>query len=404
MLLLGSGCATRAPLACPESKGASRAVKVYFATDRQRHPGDGALDFGREPTAPPALNMGWERVALGQGHRIGKVDRDVQITPVHDLEAQMRDTGSNGMRRTDAEIAAFVNGKLRAAIRALPQPGPGLPRQVLVFIHGYNNEFDYAVRKTAQLGGDIGLVDCAGKARGVVIAYSWPARGAVLSYLADEESVEWTQQRLVPFLRELARVCREERAGLNLVAHSMGARALVRSLSDIASRGDSGGKIADNVILLAPDIGKALFDQYVERLLPLIGHLTIYVSARDRALSFSTFLHGGHQRLGLLESTVAAALELARLPLGDHRELGSIAGTSVARGKIDMIDVTRSFAAEFGHSYEDPEFLGDLRELIFRNTPAGTGERSNLERNGFARGSTGNSFHEGVTFFRLRAR
>ena len=35
-------------------------------------------------------------------------------------------------------------------------------------------------------------------------------------------------------------------------------------------------------------------------------------------------------------------------------------------------------AARFGHSYEDPEFIEDLRELIYNGTPAGTGARDNL--------------------------
>ena len=44
----------------------------------------------------------------------------------------------------------------------------------------------------------------------------------LLSYLADEENAEWTQQRLVPFLQTPAVVCRQERAELQIVAHSMG--------------------------------------------------------------------------------------------------------------------------------------------------------------------------------------
>ena len=45
-----------------------------------------------------------------------------------------------------------------------------------------------------------------------------------------------------------------------------------------------------------------------------------------------------------------------------------------------MIDVSGSFATQFGHSYDDPAFIRDLRELIYHNTPAGTGARANLER------------------------
>ena len=304
----GGGCATRAPLACPAGLAASRSASVFFATDRQQHGGGGKLKFGPERTDPPGLNMGWERVALGPAHRIGKVDSAVAITPAHSQMESAAGARVNALRRTDAEIGAFVNSKLRLAIRSTPPARAGAPRQVLVFIHGYNTTFDEAVRKTAQLAGDLELVGCAGAARGVAIAYSWPAQGTLLSYLADEENAEWTQQRLEPFLQALARVCRQEGAELNLVAHSMGARALVRALAELANACKTTGKLADHVILLAPDIGKGLFDQYVERFLPAVGHLTLYVSARDKALSLSSLLHGGHERLGLIESTLMAAL------------------------------------------------------------------------------------------------
>jgi hypothetical protein len=47
-------------------------------------------------------------------------------------------------------------------------------------------------------------------------------------------------------------------------------------------------------------------------------------------------------------------------------------------GKIDMIDVSSGLADPIGHSYEDPAFIGDLHELIYRRAPAGEGSRSYL--------------------------
>lgn len=397
LLALGAGCATQAPLACPDA-AATRTAKVFYATDRKQAPTGSTLRFGRERTDPPGLHMGWERVSVGPKHRLGKVDPAIAITPNHEQTESAAGDRTDALRRTDAEIASFIEKRLRPAIRNSPSPRPGQPRQVLVFIHGYNTRFDYAVRKTAQLAADLEMVSCQGEMRGVAIAYSWPAQGTLLSYLADEENAEWTQQRLAPFLEALARACRQERAELHLAAHSMGSRALVRSLADLANSGEQqrgGGKLAKHVILLAPDIGKGIFDQYVERFIPLVDRVTIYVSERDRALGISTLLHGGHRRLGLLESTVLAALELTGLRREDHLSLGS----SSTQGNLDMIDVTGSFAAQFGHSYEDPAFIRDLGELIYNDTPAGTGARSNLE----PRGASQQLFRSRkVNYFRLK--
>lgn len=385
LLLLCGGCSTPAPLACPQQGGRTRTATVYFATDRKAVPGP-RLAFSSAPTDPPQLHLGWERVALGAGHRVGKVDAAVARTGEFVVISPGGERAPESLRQTDAAIEQFIQTKVRTTIRKTAPPRPGSKRQILVFIHGYNNSFDEAIRKTAQLAGDLELVNCEGEARGVAIAYTWPSASSVFGYLADEESAEWTQQRLAPFLGALARVCREERVELQVIAHSMGSRALVRSLADLANSAQDGvpaGPLFDQIILLAPDIGKGIFDQYLERMLPLVDHLTIYVSANDGALTLSRILHGGHRRLGLLESSVLAALELTGIP-----ELTRLTGREQrrlrdlpedARGtKVDMIDVSEGIAARLGHSYEDPEFIADLKELIYNHTPAGTGARSNL--------------------------
>ncbi len=349
---------------------------MYFATDRQEVASQGPLHFGPERTDPPDLNVGWEEVALGPRHALGQLDGAVAITPAHEYAKSQNQNAGSALGRSDQEIASFVQKTLRQAIRASRPPMAGQPRQVLFFIHGYNTTFDEALRKAGQLAGDLEMVDCQGHARGVAVAYSWPAQGTLLSYLADEENAEWTQQRLVPFLRMLSSVCREEHAELHLVGHSMGCRALTRSLAELANSGAASQPVG-HVILLAPDIGKSLFDQYLQRILPLVQHLTIYVSAKDHALSLSRLVHGGHERLGLIESTLFTAFDLTGLTGGSHRDLGA-SSAAMSSGKVDMIDVSSGLAGQFGHDYEDPAFIRDLRELIYYDTPAGTGARSNL--------------------------
>ncbi len=375
LLLATTGCVSHSPVACG---GKGRSARVFFATDRRQQPTDAvSLHFGPERNRPPGLNLGWEEISFGPQHRVGQLDDAVAIAPAHSETPSVGGERSSALQRTDVQIDAFVNNTLRPAIRAARPPVAGGPRHVFVFVHGFNTSFDEAIRKTGQFAGDLDLVNCAGQAQGVAIAYSWPSGSALFGYLADEENAEWTQQRLAPFLRALTRVCQAEGARLHLVAHSMGSRALIRSLSELANGCEKPGRLADDVILLAPDMGRGLFDQYIDRVLPLIGHLTIYVSARDEALTISSFLHGGHHRLGLLESTVYAALQLTGLAR-DHRDLGELS-QSAPNGKFDMIDVTHSLANHFGHSYEDPAFIRDFHELVIHGAPAGAGSRANLQ-------------------------
>lgn len=388
LLLSLGGCATRAPLACPQAP-AGRAAQVLFATDRRqddpakRHGSPGSLGFGPDRSDPPVLQMGWQEVRLGPRHRLGSLDSAVSLAP-----AAIRPHGDglplqSSLRQSDREIVSFATSTIRAAIHAGPPPGPGERRQVLLFIHGYNDTFDYAILKTAQLAADLDLVTCQGQMRGVAIAYSWPAEGTFLSYLADEENAEWTQQRFVVFLKALAAITQQEGADLHIIAHSMGARLLVRGLAEISIAGGAGAPghpLFSQIILLAPDIGRELFNQYAERALPLIGHMTLYVSAKDRALALSSILHGGHHRLGLIESTLGTALNLTGLTAADNpRELAGVTEQGAVATRIDMVDVTGGLTDLVGHSYGDPAFIADLRALIHHHTPAGVGPRANLE-------------------------
>jgi esterase/lipase superfamily enzyme len=406
VLLLLTACAARTPIACPGTSQ-PRQARVLFATDRK--PASTQSGFTGDRTDPPALQMGWETIALGARHRLGLLDTAVAVAPAQVQEgASAAGPKHQQLYTSDDQIRAYVRTTLRAAIHSSPAPA-GSRKQVLLFVHGYNSSFDWSVRKTAQLAADLQMIACDGSARGVPVAYSWPSQASLIGYLADEENAEWTQQRMVPFLEALAAVTREEGAELQIVAHSMGSRVVVRSLAQIAGTGGgrTGVPLAANVILLAPDISRPLFDQYFARFVGAIGHLTIYVSSKDHALAVSGLIHRTHTRLGFLESTVLAALNLtgnlAGLNLGDdHRELGVSVERASATRKIDMIDVSSGLADPLGHSYEDPKFIADLRELIYHHTPPGIAGRNNLEPRQVGASLLG-LHNERVRYFRLRA-
>src|SRR5262249_34687796 len=56
-------------------------------------------------------------------------------------------------------------------------------RHALVFIHGYNVSFLDAARRAAQIGFDLQI-------RGAMAFFSWPSRGSVHAYPADEATIE----------------------------------------------------------------------------------------------------------------------------------------------------------------------------------------------------------------------
>lgn len=203
--------------------------------------------------------------------------------------------------------------------------------EILVFIHGYNVDFQSAVRRTAQIAVDLPF-------RGVPICYSWPSQGKLLGYTVDESNVAWSTPHLKTFLLELSR--RSGAQSINVVAHSMGNRAMTSAVSEISLEHLPGTpEPLDRVVLAAPDVDADLFRrQLAGRLLNVSRHVTLYASATDQALIASKQVHG-YPRAG-----------------DSGEDLVVVPG-------IDTIDVTGIDLSLLGHSYYGDSGL-ILRDLF----------------------------------------
>lgn len=218
---------------------------------------------------------------------------------------------------------------------------------VFVFIHGYNVRFDDALKRTAQLSTDLGV-------KGPAICYSWPSRGQLAGYTADESTVAWSAPHLEQLVNDL-----RERSGvksINIVAHSMGNRALLQAVERIGIRLEGVAraaqqldptseftppKVIDHLVMAAPDVDVETFtSRYVDHLNRVARRRTLYFSAGDRALWVSQFLHGG-QRVGLT-------------------------GAFASLRGIDAIDIGEQSFFSLGHSYygSEPAVIDDLAAVL----------------------------------------
>lgn len=211
-------------------------------------------------------------------------------------------------------------------------------KDIMVFIHGFNNTFGDALRRTAQLTYDL-------KFKGIPVTYSWPSEGdGISTYMQDESSVQYTTPHLVTFLSSLIEN-KSDDAKIHILGHSMGTRALTNAIKEI-SYIYRGQKVFSNIILAAPDIDRDVFEV---SLLPYIKKtadmLTLYASSDDSALKASKTLHGG-TRLGLSEDIF------------------------VFDG-LNTIDATGIDTSSLGHSYfvEKKIIIEDLKEMIYRVLP-----------------------------------
>ena len=233
-------------------------------------------------------------------------------------------------------------------------------KDVVLFVHGYNNSFDEA---TFTLAGMWHFLN----RQGVPIAYSWPATSdKLLGYFTDRESSEFTVFHLKETLRVLFNT--PEIENIHLIAHSRGTDVATTALRELLIEYRASGrnpredfKIA-NLILAAPDLNFGVIKQRLmaEQFGIGFGQITIYTSEGDSALGLAQFLMKGI-RLG----------RVASLDIGlNERNIFERAGN------VSLIKVPKS-DTEFGHDYfySNPAVSSDIIRIIQTQAKPGTKSR-----------------------------
>ena len=192
-------------------------------------------------------------------------------------------------------------------------------RSVLVFIHGFNNRFEDAVYRFAQIVHDSGV-------QSAPVLVTWPSRGSLLAYGYDRESTNYTRNALESLFQYLA--ADQEVKEVSILAHSMGNWLALEGLRQMAIR--NGGLPAKfkNVMLAAPDVDVDVFRSQIEDMGKRQARFTLFVSRDDRALAFSRRVWGDIPRLGSidpeghpykqeLEANRITVIDLTKVKAGD---------------------------------------------------------------------------------------
>jgi esterase/lipase superfamily enzyme len=163
--------------------------------------------------------------------------------------------------------------------------------KALIFVHGFNNRFDDAVYRLAQIVQDSG-------APVVPILFSWPSLGVVAlsAYAHDRESAIQSSVSLEQLIDTVALspIVKE----VTVLCHSMGCQLALDALQSKAMRAGSIGAKIKNVLLAAPDIDAVTFREQMQRMGRNRPRFALFLSQDDRALKISSLLSGGTTRLG----------------------------------------------------------------------------------------------------------
>ncbi|HLG47967.1 MAG TPA: alpha/beta fold hydrolase [Reyranella sp.] len=189
----------------------------------------------------------------------------------------------------------------------LSDPG----RNLLVFIHGFDNSFENAITRAAfnqQWLEQSGFA----AASTAVVAFSWPSAGKLigipfpdLAYRIDQTHAGQSGLHLMTFFANLQPLIDAARARGNrvfLLAHSMGNWALQAAVESWFLHGNGDAFLFDEAFLAAADEVYNSFEFGPQGRLSALNRLarriSIYSSERDDVLKLSMAVNLGVKRLG----------------------------------------------------------------------------------------------------------
>lgn len=346
-----AGCAARPTrdVLVPVEKAPRYTPKVdmLVATTRDIERAGDATSFGTGRS--PTINYAAVGLSIPKSHKAGDIEWPGPGTP--DTAQQMVVT----------DQASLGRGEFLQTIRSRAASGDPEASSVLVFVHGYNTQYQEAVYRFAQIIHD-------SEFRGTAVLFAWPSRGNTALYLADRDATTYSRDYFEATLRDIAAVqgVRE----INILAHSMGNWLTLETLRQAKHKGrvDFNGKLGD-VILASPDIDNDVFRTQLDVIGPLRRPMTVLVSGDDSALKASALLAGGQQRAGQITADEVRTFskEIKRYNLRVVDLTGVDGGNNGSHSKFAQADVVRSIgkglASETAISQNQPGVFTAVQDI-----------------------------------------
>ena len=313
-----------------QPNGAGAVIRIFYGTNRKPT----GADLASEPNDAYGyklgnLDLGVCAVSLPPNHSYGEIERP----SVWRFEFRER-ADQHVMLR---QIARVDRGQFARSLQSVTDASAS--KEAFVFVHGYNNDFAEAARRTAQIKHDLNF-------DGPAVMFSWPSRGTAAGYSKDREKIAPTLPVLTDFL---AMVAEESGArNVHVIAHSMGNEFVTRALTRLSTSRQA--HLFDQLILAAPDVDRAEFATMIAPYLrPACRRCTIYAADHDLALAGSHRFHRA-PRLG------QAGRFLVSFPSADYIDVVDASGID-----FDLFN--------FGHADFSNELLADIRGVMAGLTP-----------------------------------
>jgi esterase/lipase superfamily enzyme len=175
-------------------------------------------------------------------------------------------------------------------------------RDVLIYVHGFNQTFETAALDAVHLSDAI-------RFRGDTMVFSWPSKAKLLDYAYDRESAMWSRDALQQVIEGL--LANGSVGRVHIVAHSIGTMVAMEALRQLyAQYGETIAPRIGAVVLASPDVDMDVFSSSVERIGSLAPNIIVVTATNDRALALSRWIAGGITRVGAAEKARLTKLGL----------------------------------------------------------------------------------------------
>jgi len=263
---------------------------------------------------------------------------------------------------TPADASPSADAWLQQLIDDTPKQtdGTGVERgDVLIFIHGYNNDISVVIERHRILKRDLpahGFV-------GTIVSFDWPCGDTALAYFPDRVKAKKTAFALVSDgIRRLAQGQVRFDCDLNvhLLAHSTGAYVVQEAFDDADDRPaiQAANWTVSQIAFISADLAARSLVAGDSETESIFGHcvrLTNYANAFDQVLQISNVKRAGIEprvgRVGLPDAAPTTAVNVDCSSY--YRQVASKRATGAA-----------AIAASHSWQFGDPVFTEDLAQTL----------------------------------------
>jgi len=301
---------------------------AHYANDRGFYLRGGTVTVRADPPFE-----GWEEVRAislsteKSPRRLLRIDqvKEFGVLPVTDSRFIPPPAEAEASANAGRQFAAAIDAKLAGS----PQ------KDIFIYVHGYNVDFDYPVLSSKELQHYMGY-------RGAFVTYAWPATPNRLAYFKDLETADATRKNLRELILFLSRNTAAQ--NIHIIGYSAGSRLAFEAVYDLTLMFPPGSAQAPRLgqlILIGSDLDRSYFAQAMDDgVLDATDGVTIYMSSTDSALRVSSIVLG-QDRLG--QVFVNDGNEVTQDVVARLRETEN----------LSLIDVSEAPGSSFGngHSY-----------------------------------------------------